>query len=258
MKKKGFIAKNKRTLIVVFLLAILITTSLFVFINNKPFVSAKNAKAVNSNVSSTPYGCHNKAKLGELYNILSKIELKNLIATAKSQKIYKDYSGFLESKGYKEYVDGAFGGFFKKTPAIKKDIKYSDKNNRGFSYIDKLQIKKPYILIIPFVNPTSANNIAGIVFVYSNQRIESFIVRESVINGQSNKVSTNIFVESSNGKIISIKDAETESFFIDWQCFWSCIPGCVADCIEFPPGANALCYSICWAICYDMRTLSKP
>lgn len=141
----------------------------------------QNAKATSSNVFPSPYGCHNKAEVSELYDVPSETELKSLILTTKSQKIYKDYSEFLKNKGYTEYTDSTFGGFFKKAPIIYKNAKYLDNkdNDFKFSYEINLKVKKPYILSVPFINTYDDSKIAGIVFVYSNQRVLSYIIEET-------------------------------------------------------------------------------
>lgn len=224
--KKVFI--NKKKLIVVLLLTILITTSLFVSFNNKKsFVPAQSAKAASSNVSSTPCGCHNEAKVSELFDAPSEIELKSLIATTKSQKIYKDYSEFLKNKGYAECTNSIFGGFFKKAPVIKKDVKYVDKNNDfKFSYDANLKVKMSYILSAPFINALDDNKIAGIIFVYSYRRVLSYMVEVDNIKDPKS-MSVDILIENNNGEIASVSNIATPDFYIDWSCVRKLYSRCV-------------------------------
>ena len=255
LKFKGM-SKKVFLIAIITLLLISSTLSYFFYVNRSEMLANAQTKSQSIESVLSSSGCNSKAKLSELYNIPDKEELRNLVSITEFQKIYNDYKSFLEGGGYAEYVNSAFCGYFKKPPINKKSIRHTDRN-LGFSYTADLQIRKPYILIVPFINTANANKIAGIVFVYSQQRVEAFIVEENNIKNQ-NKASINIFVKNSTGQIVNAKDVKTESVFIDWQCFRSCMPGCISDCIAFPPGANALCFSICWGICYDMCTLSKP
>jgi len=247
--KKVFI--NKKKLIVVLLLTILITTSLFVSFNNKKsFVSTQSAKATSSNVSSSPCGCNEKPKLNEIYDTPSEIELKSLISTTKSQRIYKDYSEFLKNKGYAECTNSIFGGFFKKTPVIKKDVRYGDKNNDfKFSYGVNLKVKRPYILSVPFINAFDDNKIAGIIFVYSQKRVLSYMVEVDSIKDPKS-MSVDILIENNNGEIASASNIATPDFYINWHCVWSCIPGALYDCLQYIP-IYPICAAVAWGICYD-------
>jgi len=241
---------NKRSLFAVFLLTILVVTSLVTVVNNKKsFGSSQSVSAT----TSDNCGCNKKEKLAEIYDKPSDAELKNLISVTKSQKIYKDYAEFLSKRGYVEYTNGVFGGYFKKTPAINKNSE--DKNtNLKFSYDVILKVNKPYILSVPFVNTSDNNKIAGIVFVYTQHQIISYVIEETNDPKNQNNNNANIFVEVNNGTVIG---ANSNDSIIDWNCARNCAIGCALDqgCWSIPYPFNIPCFAACWAICYDMCVL---
>jgi len=239
----------------VFLLTILIVTSLVTVVNNKKsFGSSQSVSAT----TSDNCGCNKKEKLAEIYDKPSDAELKNLISVTKSQKIYKDYAEFLIKKGYVEYTNGIFAGYFKKTPVINKNSEDNNANLK-FSYDVILKVDKPYILSVPFVNTSDNNKIAGIIFVYAQHRVLSYMIEVKGIKDPAT-ANINIGIESTKGEVSFLSNnASTEGVYIDWSCVWQCIPGALWDCL---PWLNTPIYPLCvsagWAFCYDVCTLSKP
>lgn len=177
----------------------------------------------------------------------------------KSQNIYKDYSEFLKNKGYTEYTDSTFGGFFKKAPIIYKNAKYFDNkgNDFKFSYEINLKVKKPYILSVPFINTYDDSKIAGIVFVYSNQRVLSYIIEETSDSKNPSNNTADILLENNNMEIVNVNQIIGADSIIDWECARNCALSCALDmnCWSIPYPFNIPCFAACWGIYYDMCTI---
>lgn len=256
---KKFKSASRRIFLITVIAVLLITSTLsyLLYVNSRSTMLA-NAQTNPQSIELT--GCHNKVKINELYDIPSKVELRKIISTTKLQKIYKDYSKFLESKGYVEYTDSAFCGYFKRPPVIKRSVENSNKDLK-FSYIANLGLKKLYILIVPFAIPSNTSKVAGIIFVYSNKHVLSYIIEESKEDSKSSKgVSVRLFLENSKGEITNIKSTLNADSFIDWQCLSRCLATSAWKCVPFVenPPLYFLCTSALWAMCHDFCTLSKP
>lgn len=240
---------------VILLVVFLAGSFLWLHFNPLSFVQNNQVRAASLNSSSrsnSPCLCHSKADFNKVFIVPQEAELKKLVLVTKRQGIYNDYKEFLEKEGYVEWTNSTVGGFFRKTPAIKKnDVKIAD---RKFSYSIDLNIKKPYLLSIPYVNPLDNNKIAGIVFVYSHRRVLSYVVEANNIKNPKS-ISVNILVENDNGEITSASNVDTPDIYVDWQCVQRCIPGALARCLSY---MGTPYYPVCVAAAWECAMISVP
>ncbi len=254
-------SNNKKVFLIVIAIVLLFTStfSLILYVNSHSTISV-NAQ---TSPQSTEYKmCNEKVKISTLYDIPSKTEVQNIVSITKSQRIYRDYSKFLESKGYTEDVNAAFCGYFKKPPALKQKTINSNETSKSLYstnslYAANIGTKKSYILSVPFVDKNNKNRIAGIVFIYSHKFIASYIIEEEKDINNPKKVQVNIFLENRNKEIVNASQIIGADSIVDGKCASKCAATCAVDrgCWMIPFPVNMPCFATCWAICYDMCVL---
>ncbi len=250
--------KKYRLFLSILTLIVFVGFFAFEFVLPRKILNAVDKHVVKADTGSSCI-CHNKSTFDKEFLIPDKDTSEHLFSMIKKQKIYNDYKKFLQSKGYIEYYDNAKIGFFKKGIPFER-IKSSCVKQKSF-YKAKIRKTRPFLAVIPYLNPSDKHEIAGIVFVYSNQYILSFIVKTEILNNQhSHKIYSEILLENENSEIVEARKIPQSDSIIDWQCMNHCIPFALKECIPymvFPP-LYADCAAAAWGMCYDMCTLSKP
>ncbi len=224
---------------------------------------AKPVYSVNSDHNySNRSCCNNKIDIDNIYEKPTISESLKLVSIVKTQKIFSKYDEYLREEGYQEYKSGIFIRFFKKTIDNFKDskVKKDPYNSYKLACLSSCTIyaKKPFIVSIPYINIQNKNKIAGIILVYSNNQIFSYIVKVNTKNLGNGEV--NFLFEDDNNKIIEAEKIVTPEFYFDPDCAKECVAECAvhSGCEFIPPPFDIPCYAACWGICYDMCAINKP